>query len=1099
MAGESYTESNVWVKTRQLTMIISVIERMTFGCPTCSELMTGDIVHVIDSEEQAQLWSHCIQKGFNRLVCRKGHALTPAIPLLAHDRAQRRLVFCPSNGTDDVAGEIEIAESMVARVHKYLPPNLDKTHLNQAEVVSLDYLPHTLLTPPAGLSRLLELAKQPFGLRECVTLCKDVLAGVRRQDSPRVWADFQQWLAEGLLCSDEHVRVTNLEEAQRRFAQAETVYDAATYPFRHAELEVLIGTAYAARLEDEAPVADLLGPLDAAEKHFQQAISLLSPEQAPRAWVRAHVRLGAVILAVAEEQNPSRCNEALKCFAEAQRANLKDRDPVEDLVSQQSVARLTELLLDSTGGTMGASERRPLRFLPFATRSETANEHIAMLYSRAQKLVVTRAIGVSDILENALVCLQAAEARLSKHTEPKLIADVVALLGDVYAMRYEGDKEANLRASIHALELASKLYELASAVDERIRALSSLGSSFRQLADVLPPESQQTDSQSHAVDSELGQRNARAGATKSFELAVTLLNDLRAPSPAYAIAVHNNLGNALQAQFDGVDLSPLRRAAEEYKTSIDLVSRIREGAVENLFAEGSLDEVEADTRSNLGSVLHKLSRFETGAAGSAEDNLRDSFDFYKRLHLWEDLRRVALALHRLYVDGGRIGDALQVLDDAIAGAEALVEGAGRTERQQYESRWSSDLYKAACSLHLSSAPGQTRRVLELSDDMRAQLLRFEYRAARRKTLARDKIAAREGVGTAHLNWGALQEWLETRSRRVVIVEFLVLQDEVIAFVIKQGFQQPRIFRISLGLSQVVQMANMCVRDVHNYTPDFPSRGLWSKTASLLFEPLMGELEEADLVLCVPNELLYLVPLHAVKVQGKTLGFVKPFIYAPSITTAINASRAPEGPPDFTTDQIAVVGSSASFRPEGGTPYYTVEELEGAEREIEMVAEALRVRPIRGSKSDIVSALRRHSYVHIACHGNLNPEDPMQSGLVLGNEVLTVRELLESSIDCHMVVLSACHSAFVSPEPGDPFVSLSAAFLYAGAHHVVAAQWAVSDEITTSLISRFYEEFHARALDSFGIASSLSTASHSIEKEQAEPYYWAPFGVFGGCD
>ena len=112
---------------------------------------------------------------------------------------------------------------------------------------------------------------------------------------------------------------------------------------------MLIGTAYAARLKDEARVADLLGPLDAAEKHFQQAISLLSPEQAPRAWVRAHVDFGAVILAVAEGQNPRRCNEALKCFAEAQRANLKDRDPVEDLVSQQSVTRLTELLLDSTG------------------------------------------------------------------------------------------------------------------------------------------------------------------------------------------------------------------------------------------------------------------------------------------------------------------------------------------------------------------------------------------------------------------------------------------------------------------------------------------------------------------------------------------------------------------------------------------------------------------------------------------------------------------------------------------------------------------------------------------------------------------------------
>ena len=131
------------LKSAPFTMIISVIERMTFGCPTCSELMTGDIVHVIDSEEQAQLWSHCIQKGFNRLVCRKGHALTPAIPVLAHDRAQRRLVFCPSNGTDDVAGEIEIAESMVARVHKYLPPNLDKTYLNQANGVCLIPSPYS--------------------------------------------------------------------------------------------------------------------------------------------------------------------------------------------------------------------------------------------------------------------------------------------------------------------------------------------------------------------------------------------------------------------------------------------------------------------------------------------------------------------------------------------------------------------------------------------------------------------------------------------------------------------------------------------------------------------------------------------------------------------------------------------------------------------------------------------------------------------------------------------------------------------------------------------------------------------------------------------
>ena len=129
-----------------------------------------------------------------------------------------------------------------------------------------------------------------------------------------------------------------------------------------------------------------------------------------------------------------------------------------------------------------------------------------------------------------------------------------------------------------------------------------------------------------------------------------------------------------------------------------------------------------------------------------------------------------------------------------------------------------------------------------------------------------------------------------------------------------------------------------------------------------------------------------------------------------------------------------------------------------------------------------------------------PVNPLQSGLVLSDGVLTADNLLKSPIQSQLVVLTACHSAFALAGPGDPFGGLPAALLYAGASNVVAGQWAISDAVTTMLITRFYSELLKQIPnDAFAIASSLSIASSSLSHEYPEPYYWAPFCLYGGVN
>ncbi len=141
-------------------------------------------------------------------------------------------------------------------------------------------------------------------------------------------------------------------------------------------------------------------------------------------------------------------------------------------------------------------------------------------------------------------------------------------------------------------------------------------------------------------------------------------------------------------------------------------------------------------------------------------------------------------------------------------------------------------------------------------------------------------------------------------------------------------------------------------------------------------------------------------------------------------------------------------------------------------------------------------------LHLAVHGVANDRQPHFSSVMLApsrqpeeDGVLHAYEISNMDLQAEMVVLSACESGAGRLMAGEGLLSLTRAFLGAGAHSVVASLWHANDAATAQLMKFFYAglkkgESRSRALQRAKIA-----LRHSAGRE-SNPFYWAPFILMG---
>lgn len=264
----------------------------------------------------------------------------------------------------------------------------------------------------------------------------------------------------------------------------------------------------------------------------------------------------------------------------------------------------------------------------------------------------------------------------------------------------------------------------------------------------------------------------------------------------------------------------------------------------------------------------------------------------------------------------------------------------------------------------------------------------------------------------------------------------------------------------------------------------------------LWQPGQDLVGDKRRLILVPAGPLFSVPFAALSQDGEPLS-ERYLLTQASSGSAWLLSRSAQS-----TGKGALVAALGNFAPswsEGGFGKAGVRSsalvpLPGTLQEVTRIAaamvnpETLKEQGMTGDALRQASTGRRQ--LHYATHGLLNDDEPMLSGLVASDRLVTALEIFNWDLNADLAVLSACHSGQVSQ--GLEYISLTRAFQFAGARTLLATNWAVSDDATAQWMETFYGQ-----LDT---GKSADEAAHeaciSLRKQYPHPYFWAPFALWG---
>jgi CHAT domain-containing protein/Tfp pilus assembly protein PilF len=246
----------------------------------------------------------------------------------------------------------------------------------------------------------------------------------------------------------------------------------------------------------------------------------------------------------------------------------------------------------------------------------------------------------------------------------------------------------------------------------------------------------------------------------------------------------------------------------------------------------------------------------------------------------------------------------------------------------------------------------------------------------------------------------------------------------------------------------------------------------------LVAPVRAQLDARHLVV-VPHGLLHYLPFHALHDGEKFLIDSYTISYAPSASVYALCHRAggkSEG------------GSLVLGLPDAQAPLIQ-DEVEAVHRILPHSELFLR----EDANHELLFRKGPSSkLIHIATHGNFRPDNPMFSGIRLGDGYLHLYELYQMQLSADLLTLSGCATGLNVIAAGDELLGLIRGALYAGARSLLLTLWDVNDRSTAQFMTSFY----GRLQRSGNKAAALAEAAKEVRERCPHPYYWAPFVLVG---
>jgi len=282
----------------------------------------------------------------------------------------------------------------------------------------------------------------------------------------------------------------------------------------------------------------------------------------------------------------------------------------------------------------------------------------------------------------------------------------------------------------------------------------------------------------------------------------------------------------------------------------------------------------------------------------------------------------------------------------------------------------------------------------------------------------------------------------------------------------------------------------------------------------VFRPIQAQLSGKNVLTIVADGALHYVPFGVLRDEqaGRFVIQDHDLAFAPSARTLFQRSAGQEQP---TAPRMLLVADPLYGNDDSRVAHLRGGELGAAklQRLPGTAAEAQAIRQLfqpdqidslQGAAATrarfLATDFRAYRFIHIASHAVADAEIPQLSALILStvdrsgkplNGRVFAADLLNVRLDTDLLVLSGCETALGKNVAGEGLMGLQYVMLARGARAVVSSLWAVPDQETAQLMSRFYAASLERGL---GQRAALGEAMRSMVAEKSDPSTWSAFGL-----
>ncbi len=512
-------------------------------------------------------------------------------------------------------------------------------------------------------------------------------------------------------------------------------------------------------------------------------------------------------------------------------------------------------------------------------------------------------------------------------------------------------------------------------------------------------------------------------------------------------------------------------------------------------------------------VLHYQAHFMMSQIQQASGHFAGAYDSCQKAR--ESLETLRSSLHGEELKIAFMKNRLEVYESLVELCLMRSERSdGTTESFGYiemaKSRSLAELLMRSGPAIRPTDAGQSelvRRIREMREELNWYYRRIEIEQLRAEAPSPERIEKLEKEALAHENelLHVLRELPQSESathgpairsldairaslpQHSALIEYFSLKDQFIAAVVTQDDLK------IVPLTPVSRVINL-LRVLHfqiskfklgaDYARTFEKSMLGVVQAHLrqlyeeVFAPVRTHLSARHLVI-VPHGVLHYLPFHALLDGTGYLIDSFTISYAPSASIFAHCQEKPAHP----NGKSLVLGI-----PDARAPLI----LEEVRAVAKILPDAQLFVGAQANEQLLRDEGLQSRLIHIATHGKFRQDNPMFSGIRLGDAYLNLYDLYQLKLNAELVTLSGCATGMNVVTPGDELLGLIRGLLYAGAHSLLLTLWDVHDQSTSDFMTRFYRRFQ----EGQGKAAALRSAMIELRETYPHPYHWAPFALIG---